>query len=92
MRPVALRSPWPQSEVIHWTHPLRAYNCQTAPVKLERQRHSWIPALPPLGEAGAEKINRPCLVLLPGLFASMGDDVCRRLVAVVWAARGAWAG
>ena len=44
------------------------------------------------GLAGAEKINRPCLVLLPGLFASMGDDVYRRLMAIVWAACSAWTG
>jgi len=42
--------------------------------------------------AGAEKINRPCLVLLRGLFASMGDDVYRRLMAIVWAACSAWTG
>jgi hypothetical protein len=42
--------------------------------------------------AGAEKINRPCLVLLPRLFASMGDDVYRRLMAIVWAACSAWTG
>ena len=42
--------------------------------------------------AGAEKINRPCLVLLPGLFASMGDDVYRRSMAIVWAACSAWTG
>jgi len=42
--------------------------------------------------AGAEKINRPCVVLLPGLFTSMGDDVYRGLMAIVWAACSAWTG
>jgi hypothetical protein len=31
-------------------------------------------------------------VLLPGLFASMGDDFYRHLMAVVWAACSAWTG
>src|SRR5262249_57468211 len=34
--------------------------------------------------AGEEKINRTCLVLRPGLFASMGDDFYRGLMAIVW--------
>jgi hypothetical protein len=49
--------------------------------------------LPLLGDVlGAEKINHPCLVLLPGLFAIMGDDVYRCLMAIVWAACSAWTG
>jgi hypothetical protein len=49
--------------------------------------------LPLLGDvAGAEKINRPCFVLLSGLFASMGDDVYRHLMAIVWAACSTWTG
>lgn len=40
--------------------------------------------------ASEDKINRPCLVLLLTLLASMGQDLCRRIVSVVWARRGDW--
>jgi len=52
-----------------------------------------VPSLPPFGDLAVEEtIDRSCLVLLSGLFASLCDDVYRRPMAMAWAACGAWTG
>jgi len=45
----------------------------------------------PLGNHPREEtIDRSCLLLLLGVLASMGQDVCRRDISVVWASCGDW--
>jgi hypothetical protein len=43
------------------------------------------------GEVAIEEtIYRACLMLLLGLLASMGQDVCRHVISAVWARCGDW--